>query len=348
MIGLMSGTSLDGLDICNLSFEWHNGNWSFDIHHAETIAYPKELEVQLREAFHWSNEKVHQLDLLYSSYLSDQVLSFIEKHQITRLDAVSSHGHTIWHEPQRQFTKQIGNLSLVAAKTNLNWIVDFRVADIALGGQGAPLVPIGDELLFGDFDYCLNLGGFANISFSDLGSRLAYDICAVNVVLNILAQTLNLNFDLDGLKARSGRCDSELLLRLNQLDFYNQNYPKSLGMEWVEASVWPLLKSSSLSSVDKLATYINHIAYQIGNAFGKKNKKILVSGGGAKNTFLVESISKFTDNELFIPDLQIIDFKEAIVFAFLGVLRLRNEVNCLKSVTGASENHCSGNIFFKP
>ena len=348
IIGLMSGTSLDGLDICDVSFKKHKGNWEFIIHHAETISYSVELENSLLEAFHWSKEKVDELDVVYSAYLADQVVDFIERHNITSVDAVSSHGHTIWHQPNLGFTKQIGNLPLTAERSKLTWVCDFRTADVALAGQGAPLIPIGDELLFKDYDFCLNLGGFANLSFSDNNGRLAYDICAVNVVLNKLAQSLNLTFDRDGDIAKRGRSDADFLSQLSGLAYYRRNFPKSLGMEWVESSLWPLIESSELSFEDKLASYTEHIAYQIGSAMPHNKKKIFVTGGGAKNKFLLESISRFTNNFIHIPEVELVDFKEAVVFAFLGVLRLRNEVNCLKSVTGAKMDHCSGNIFFKP
>lgn len=235
IIGLMSGTSLDGLDICDVSFKKHKGNWEFIIHHAETISYSVELENSLLEAFHWSKEKVDELDVVYSAYLADQVVDFIERHNITSVDAVSSHGHTIWHQPNLGFTKQIGNLPLTAERSKLTWVCDFRTADVALAGQGAPLVPIGDELLFKDYDFCLNLGGFANLSFSDNNGRLAYDICAVNVVLNKLAQSLNLTFDRDGDIAKRGRSDADFLSQLSGLAYYRRNFPKSLGMEFNSA-----------------------------------------------------------------------------------------------------------------
>ncbi len=345
IIGLMSGTSLDGLDICDVSFDKYLEKWHYTIHHAETISYTLELEKSLRNAINWTKEEVDELDVVYSAFLADQVVDFIERHNINSVDAVSSHGHTIWHQPSLGFTKQIGNLPLTAERSKLTWVCDFRTSDVALGGQGAPLVPIGDELLFKDYDFCLNLGGFANLSFSEHNQRVAYDICAVNVVLNKLARLLRLPFDKNGNIAKQGRSDITLFSELNALSYYQKKYPKSLGMEWVQSSLWPVIESHKLPFEDKLATYTEHIAYQIGRSIPLSNKKILVTGGGAKNKFLVESISRFTNNDICVPDLELVDFKEALVFAFLGVLRLRNEVNCLKSVTGASMDHCSGNIF---
>ncbi len=348
MIGLMSGTSLDGLDICDVVFKPIEGNWVFDICHAETITYPIELKQSLKIAFFWSEEEVERLDRIYSEYLCDEVLKFIDTHQIKEIDAVSSHGHTIWHQPDRGFTKQIGNQFFVAQRTGLTWVCDFRVADIALGGQGAPLVPIGDQLLFTEYDYCLNLGGFANLSFSLSNDRVAYDICAVNVVLNRLAQSLNMDYDKDGSTARGGHYDKDLLFELNAMAYYQKPYPKSLGIEWVENILWPIIERYKIPIADKMATYVDHVAQQIGTALVGNRGDILVTGGGAKHQFLMDRIAFHAKQNLTIPELQIVDFKEAIIFAFLGVLRLRNEFNCLKNVTGASNDHSSGNIFLKP
>ena len=224
-------------------------------------------------------------------------------------------------------------------------VCDFRVQDVLLGGQGAPLVPVGDQLLFPQFDYCLNLGGFANISTVIEGERKAYDICAVNTVLNFLAGKLNLPYDEDGRLAASGEVIVELLATLNDLSFYSEKPPKSLGMEWVEREIIPLLDPGQpIPSLMK--TYVLHAAEQISKEVGNRSKDtVLVTGGGAYNSFLIDELKKRTSAQICIPSEEVVNFKEALIFAFLGVLKLRGENNVLCSVTGASKDHSSGKIF---
>jgi anhydro-N-acetylmuramic acid kinase len=240
----------------------------------------------------------------------------------------------------------MGNQPQLAQLLGLPVVCDFRKQDVNYGGQGAPLVPIGDALLFKKFSSCLNLGGFANVSFSKNKKTIAFDIGAVNTVLNLLAQQLNKPFDEGGKLARSGQCITPLMARLNAIDFYQKKPPKSLGIEWVNAVVMPLLVEFNTSKTeDLLTTYTLHIAKQIGQQF-KKEDTVLVTGGGAKNTYLLECIKKNSEAQFILPEDEIIDFKEALIFGFLGVLRLRNEINCLASVTGASKDHSSGTIFY--
>jgi len=219
------------------------------------------------------------------------------------------------------------------------------VQDVRFGGQGAPLVPVGDLLLFKDFSHCLNLGGFSNISVKLKDNIVAYDICPVNIVLNKYTRLNGVDFDLDGKISESGKINKNLLTSLNQISFYNSNHPKSLGVEWVENKIFPLIDSYNLSVEDVLRTYVEHIAIQISNNLKAVNSKILVSGGGVKNKFLMERIKKVSNHNFETISEKIIDYKEALVFGFLGVLKIRNENNCLKSVTGAKFDHSSGIIF---
>ncbi|CAH0237331.1 anhydro-N-acetylmuramic acid kinase [Chryseobacterium sp. Bi04] len=341
-IGLMSGTSLDGLDICFAEFEKQD-QWTFKILKAETIPYSKEWEEKLRNSIHISAEKLLELHSEYGFYLGKSVKNFIEKHQLQHIDLVASHGHTVFHQPQKRFTLQIGDGRAVKIEINLPVIYDFRTQDVLMGGNGAPLVPIGDELLFSQYDACLNLGGFSNISLQINGQRIAFDIAPVNIVLNTLVQQFRKNFDENGDLARTGKIDENLLLKLNSLSFYRQSHPKSLGIEWCNENIFPLFKN--VEALDALATFTEHTAQQISDIFNKnKLKNVLFTGGGTYNHYLIEKIKEKTTAEIVIPEREIIDYKEALIFAFMGVLRFKNEINVLASATGSREDHSSGII----
>jgi anhydro-N-acetylmuramic acid kinase len=343
-IGCMSGTSLDGLDLaaCRFTFE---DKWSFEILKTVTIPYSHKWVNKLSSA-----AKLNALDL---AMLNNEFGKFIGKHVADfsadlpeKPDLVSSHGHTIFHQPGDRLTLQIGNGAFIAAYSGLPTACDFRSLDVALKGQGAPLVPIGDELLFGDYEFCLNLGGIANISFREDGCRKAFDICPANMAFNHFIKELGYEYDLDGNLGRSGKIQEELLALLNSLEFYQQKGPKSLGREWFEKEFLPLISSFQLAPEDVLRTLYEHISDQLSLAVDQYPKgKILITGGGAHNVFLIELFSEKTRHKTIVPAAQIIDFKEALIFAFLGVLRLRNEVNCLESVTGSQHDHSGGVIY---
>ena len=344
VIGLMSGTSLDGLDICYVRFLLRNERWVYEILQTTTISYPQELKeristAHLMDAFHFA-----RLHSDYGLYLGVQVRQFIEAHQITP-DLVASHGHSIFHQPCHRFTCQIGSGAGIAAESGIDTLCDFRTTDVAHYGQGAPLVPIGDRHLFGDYDYCLNLGGFSNISFEQDGSRIAYDISPVNYVLNHYARFEGKEFDYDGQMARNGTTHKDLLLALNRLDYYTLTGPKSLAREWVECEVFPLIDQYGLDTNDILSTFCEHVSIQISQNI--KGGKVLVTGGGALNKYLMERM--FTTSpqcSYYIPDKQTIHFKEALIFAFLATLYLCDTPNCLCSVTGAKYN-CIGGALYK-
>ena len=342
-IGVMSGTSLDGVDLAYIRFTKEKG-WQFEIIEAVTYPYRRSWKQRLSDAIDTTQAQVEQLNQEYTKYLGELILKFIEEYQIHQIDAVCSHGHTIWHQPHKGYTLQIGNLPELAAMIGQKVVCDFRVQDVALGGQGAPLVPIGDELLFSDYDACINLGGFANISMEEEGRRLAFDICPVNIVMNHYCKEIGLEYDDSGRIAASGTISNPLLNELNSLPFYKKNAPKSLGLEWVKEKVFPLIDSYDLSVKDILCTMIAHVAYQMERSIGDK-QKVLVTGGGAYNAFLVATLKRRTDAEIHIPAPMIIEYKEALVFGLLGVLRIRNEINVLSAVTGATKDHVSGFIF---
>lgn len=343
IIGLMSGTSLDGLDIVYVEFV-KNDFKQFKIIHSETIEYSAVWESRLREGVRKSKKELLVLDAEYAVLLSEKISSFIIKYSILEVDFIASHGHTILHKPNEGYTLQIGNGEIISRNTGQKVICDFRTEDVQLGGQGAPLVPIGDALLFSQFDACLNLGGFANVSYENGGKRIAFDICPANIVLNHYVQKTGFDYDDKGGIASKGEIHQELLNKLNELVFYKKEYPKSLGLEWVQEQIFPLIDSYGLSVSSILRTFVEHIAIQISNSL-KDRKEVLVSGGGVFNSFLMKRISFFLAIKVTIPSEEIINYKEALIFAFLGLLRSENQVNCLSSVTGAKEDHSSGRIF---
>ncbi|WP_299522560.1 anhydro-N-acetylmuramic acid kinase [Winogradskyella sp.] len=345
VIAVMSGTSLDGVDIIHATYTFNN-HWSFKIHQSETVKYSKQWTSILGQLVHKSSEELYKIDVNYSKYLASVISDFVNRHALDQIDFVSSHGHTALHQPENQLTYQIGNQQILAEALNRKVICDFRIQDVELGGQGAPLVPVGDRLLFGEYDFCLNLGGFANISFENQDERIAYDICPVNIVLNNYVKQLNLEFDDKGELASQGTINERLLNQLNQLEFYNQLPPKSLGLEWVKSEILPIITSYQIEIKDILRTFVEHIAIQISKVLNIENTSVLVTGGGAYNDFLMDRIKMLSKSEVSIPSKEIIEFKEALVFGLLGVLKDRDAINCLKSVTGASQDHSSGKILF--
>lgn len=342
VLGLMSGTSLDGLDLAYIELRFAYKQWRYKIFQTDTIAYSEAWKNKLENSIRLEDKELKELDKEYSSYLAEQCSLFIQENNLSKLDLIASHGHTVKHRPDLGYTLQIGNLAEFGKAFDIPVACDFRTQDVALGGQGAPLVPIGDEMLFSEYNYCLNLGGFANISYEQNKERLAYDIGAVNIVLNHYAAKLGQDFDNEGKLAASGKPNSKLLSQLNSLAYYKQTPPKSLGREWVDTKVLPLLKASRLDERDILHTYTLHIAEKISQAILPQSR-VLVTGGGAYNKFLLESLNP--EVKWRIPDAKTIEYKEALIFGLLGVLRLRNQVNCLKSYTGASKNHCSGILY---
>ncbi len=345
IIGLMSGTSLDGLDLAACTFTFNN-KWIFTLNHCKTVAYSTRLKSALQcldtsSAFVYAKTD-HELGRFFGS----EVNKFISEIDFEP-DYISSHGHTIFHQPEINLTTQIGHPSAIAAITQTPVIADFRTIDVHLNGQGAPLVPIGDLLLFNAFKYCLNLGGIANISIKDeKGGIRAFDTGIANMALNLVAQTEGKEYDAGGEMAKKGSVKTALLEQLNKLDYHQLPAPKSTGKEWFNAEVKPLidkaLKDNSASDV--LATLCEHIAMQIAAQISSSGK-LLVTGGGAKNDFLVQCIKKHCSAEINLPSDELIDYKEALIFAFLGTLHAARQTNILKATTGSSYDHTGGCIY---
>lgn len=333
----MSGTSLDGVDLAICSFT-KNKNWHYKIEKSTTIKYSK-YWLETLSNLHKKPEKIiNEIDLKYGDLLSKLCNKFLKNEKI---DYISSHGHTIFHQPENNFTLQIGNGNVISKNTKKITINNFRNLDVSLKGQGAPLVPVGDKLLFRKYKYCVNLGGFANVSIKKNNKIIAFDICPVNIILNYFSNLKGRAYDINGCMAQKGNLVPDLLKKLNSLKFYSKKYPKSLSREWVEKNIMPLIKNDTKIE-DVLHTLCEHIGIQIGKLLN--DKEALFTGGGVFNSYLLSRIKFYSKSKIIIPDKRTIEFKEALIFAFLGVLRARSEVNCLQSVTGAIKDNCSGEI----
>jgi anhydro-N-acetylmuramic acid kinase len=346
ILGLMSGTSLDGLDIAHVKFTFFEGSKSFKLLNFKTFNYIEGFQDEIRNATNLTAIELIQLDKKIGKEFATHVNSFIEETQLDRsqIHAIASHGQTIYHQPENGFTVQIGCGATIAYHTKLQVINNFRTMDVVAGGQGAPLVPKGDFDLFQEqADAFLNLGGFANISLKKDSEIIAFDISPANLPLNEIVHTMGLTFDKDGVLARSGKVNLPLLNELNELTFYSQLAPKSLGTEWLHGEFSPVITKYSISNSDKLATIIEHIAFQIAKIANEMElRQILVTGGGTKNIYLMERISDLTAAQVNIPEDSISDFKEAIIFAYLGALFLLDQPNCVSTVTGAEKSVIGG------
>ncbi len=346
ILGMMSGTSLDGLDLVLTELQEKQGSWTFRILRASCVDYDPEMRLRLQQSIGLSAPELLAFHKSYGRWLGQQASAFLGGQ--LRLDAIASHGHTVHHRPEQGFTFQLGCPQELALHSGIRTIGDFRSLDISLGGQGAPLVPAGDRLLFGSYDFCLNLGGISNVSFEKDGQRIAFDIGIANMLLNHLSGLQGLDYDKGGKLAEQGSVNTALLQALDALPYYELPYPKSTGYEWFRDAILPVLAVHPDSVANQLRTAVAHISGQVARQLGSLSPDgkgtVLVTGGGALNTFLMDQLKKDcgTGIELKIPNAKLIAFKEALVFALLGALRLEGSVNVLASVTGASRDSCSG------
>ncbi|MEN8155958.1 MAG: anhydro-N-acetylmuramic acid kinase [Bacteroidota bacterium] len=341
--GLMSGTSLDGVDLACAEFTRSSGAWQFRIIEAETTPYPASLKEQLEEAVSWKMEKIGDLNLSLGRHYAELINDFHNRNNLAP-DLVASHGHTILHEPDKGITLQAGDGATMARLTGTTVITDFRSEDVAQGGQGAPLVPVGDRLLFGGYGACLNLGGFANISYEGKqNQRIAFDVGPCNLALNWIAGLRGVDFDRDGAIAGTGTIGQNLLARLNALEYYLKDPPKSLGKEWLTDLFLPLLEQSQMNVPDLMATVVEHIAIQLTAVLKEADiRSLLVTGGGALNQTLLKRLREYSGTGIEIPHTDLINYKEALVFGLLGLLKYLGEVNCLASVTGGVSDLSAG------
>lgn len=353
-LGLMSGSSLDGLDIAFVEFEESAGKWNYRLIHADCVSYPEHLQKELESAPQLSAYAYFELHSRYGNYLGVKVNEFIEQHGLHyQVQLIGSHGHTVFHAPGKEFTTQIGDGAAIAATTGINVVSDLRSLDVALGGNGAPIVPAGEKRLFPDYPLLLNIGGIANVSYCNGDNYIAFDICPANRVLNALANRKGKPFDAEGIMAAEGQFHPPLFEALNELAYYDLPHPKSLANEFGTETVLPLIDSFSLSIEDALHTYCRHISFQLGRAvesFGitAANSKMLITGGGAFNTFLIRCIAdelRPLGIETVVPDVEIVQYKEAIIMALLAVLRWREEETVLASVTGAKRSSIGGAVW---
>jgi anhydro-N-acetylmuramic acid kinase len=348
-IGLMSGTSLDGVDIAYCTFRKKNNAWTYNLVSCTTIPYDTEIKNRLKNVHQMNLEGFLLFDREYGRFLGKLVYDYCKKNAF-QADFLASHGHTVFHQPNLNLSYQLGHGASIAAEAKMQTICDFRAMDVALNGHGAPLVPIGDYYLFDQYDYCLNIGGIANITAKDK-VLTAYDICPANYVLNYLAKGFNVDYDNNGEIASRGKINESLLEELNNVEFYNITTPKSLGREWIEEQIFPILKKYKILQTDKIRSFVEHIAIQISRQIkaSSTKKSLLISGGGAYNSFLISRIKENLQNKnisVEIPSNDIIDYKEALIFAFLGVLRIEKQVNSLQSVTAASQDNVGGAIYY--
>lgn len=346
MIGLMSGTSLDGLDIVCCEFLLKNKKWKFKITASETLRYSSKWRTQLAKAHLLSGEALQMLDNDFGFLIGNACNKFIQKNKIRGVQFIASHGHTVFHQPKKKLTFQLGNGNAIHQITSLPVVNDFRSLDVLKGGEGAPLVPIGDHLLFAQFDICLNLGGIANLSRIEKGKRIAFDICFANMGLNYLAKKMNKVYDKGGKEASKGKVNENMITLLCNQYLQWRTVRPSLAREGFEKSIQLILDNDSILLRDRLRTVVESIAMEISNSLPKSNIKILVTGGGALNSFLIKCIREKLGSKvkLIVPDAVMVNYKEAIVFALLGILCVRNEVNVLKSVTGAPTNSSAGTM----
>jgi anhydro-N-acetylmuramic acid kinase len=348
-IGLMSGSSLDGLDICCVQFKIDNDTFLYNILHTTCLPYLDAFREKLKNTVQLSAFELAKLDVELGIFFGENTKKFIQEYQIQHVDFICSHGQTIFHQPQLGFTVQIGNGNQIAATTGIKTIADLRIADVAQGGQGAPIVPIAEKYLFSKFNIFLNIGGICNISFHQQNNIRAYDICAGNTLLNYLANLKNIAFDKNGNLSRIGTVNLALLEQLNAIEFCRQIAPKSLGTEHVVENWIKIINQSNISIEDKLATSVEHIAIQIGKAIEHtstlENAEMLVTGGGALNVFLIERIQHHSKLKITIPNEETVQFKEALAMAFFGLLHILQIPNCISSVTGAKKDVIGGLLY---
>ncbi|TDH25553.1 anhydro-N-acetylmuramic acid kinase [Segetibacter sp. 3557_3] len=355
VIGIMSGSSLDGLDIAFIEFNESGGKWAYEILHAACLPYSDEWVQKLASATSLSAYEYLLLHAAYGKYIGERVNEFIGQYALEhRVQLISSHGHTTFHAPELGMTAQLGDGAAIAAATQINVVSDLRALDVAFGGQGAPIVPIGEKLLLPEYDFYLNLGGIANIAYMTEAGYVAYDICPANRVLNMIIEKEGQKFDEGGRLAASGNIDHGLLSRLKAFAYYDKPYPKSLANDFGTTEIFPLIESTKRAPADALRTYVEHIAMQVVSSIQKDTNlpagpgKLLVTGGGGFNHFLIQRLSQLLSAiniEVVLPDEMLINYKEALVMGLIGVLRWREEYNVISTVTGAKRASIGGAVW---
>ena len=349
IVGVMSGTSMDGLDLAHVTLEEvDQGKWHYQIDASVTIRYEEKWRLRLSKLRHQNSLVFYKTDRFYGQYIGECINEFLSANDL-QADLISSHGHTVFHQPENNLSIQIGDGNSISAITGIPTVTNFRAIDVILGGEGAPLVGIADDYFFGEYDMCLNLGGFANISSNS--QQQAFDVSPCNIVLNRIAREFDQEYDENGEIAERGAIDYDLLSELNDIEYYTYENPKSLGREWISSSFWPIVRASDATKEDKMKTLVDHIALQISNSIGdlsggdSSDKRVYVTGGGAYNMALINHLRSHTNAEVIVPDTEIVEYKEALAFALLGILRVKNRTNVLSSHTGADRDSVSGSLY---
>lgn len=353
VIGIMSGSSLDGLDIVFTELIEQAGSWLYKIQHAACIPYDKLWIQNLQKSVDFSAKDYLLLHTEYGQFIGQKINEFIaEKNLQHQVNLIASHGHTTFHLPGKKMTHQLGDGSPIAAATKLPVVSDLRSLDVAFGGQGAPIVPLGEKLLFNQYKYFLNIGGIANISVHKLNEVIAFDVCAANRVLNMLVEKMDLLYDDEGIISSRGSVNENLLEKLNSLEYYQLPYPKSLANTFATDIIYNLLNSFNINIEDTLRTYAEHICIQIKNSLRKfkepETQQLFITGGGAFNTFLIKRLQKNLEEinfKIVIPPSEVVKYKEALIIALLGALRWREQYTVLSSVSGASQNSIGGALW---
>lgn len=353
VIGVTSGTSLAGLDLVFVALTEVRGKWTYEIKAAERLAYTPEWEEKLGSAANLPARDYLLLNSEYGHYTGHAVKQFISQHQLDhQVHFITAHGHTVFHVPGQKMTAQLGDGAAIAAVTGLPVISDLRAMDVALGGKGAPILPIAEQLLFPDYRYRVNLGENATIAIQKDEQFLAFDICPCNYILDTLAETLGRAYDDEGKLAAGGVTDQPLLGALNGLAFYNEKYPRTLASKFGTGIVMPMIQQHQLSTQGKLNTYTHHIAAQIEKVVKDllpqeedTSRSLLLTGGGTANTYLVKVIEEVLQPLNITVTTQNEPFRNALMIALLGALRWRQEPNALASVTGAEKDSVGGALW---
>ncbi|MGB0849926.1 MAG: anhydro-N-acetylmuramic acid kinase [Bacteroidia bacterium] len=351
IVGVMSGTSMDGLDLAHCTLEeQEEGKWHYTINAAKTVSYGEKWRLRLSKLRHQNSMIFHKTDRFYGQFIGENIKEFLSENDL-EADLISSHGHTVFHQPENNITVQIGDGNSIYAYTGIPTVTNFRALDVVLGGEGAPLVGVADQMLYGEYDMCLNLGGFANISADINGNRVAYDVGPCNIILNRIAREFDKEYDENGEIAERGSIDYDLLTDLNEIDYYSYEPPKSLGREWISSNFWGHVRNSVAKKEDKMKTLVDHIAQQVGNNIedlcsgDASGKRVYITGGGAFNSTLISHIRMHTEAEVVVPEAKIVEYKEALAFALLGILRVQNKTNVFNVATGATQSSVSGSLY---
>lgn len=357
VLGLLSGSSLDGADLAVCSFSVDpltpTKLLSWNIHLARTIPYPQEWITRFKNLPGASARDLVLADTELGHYYGVLINQLLKEHSIT-VDLISSHGHTIFHFPELKTTTQIGDGAAIVSETGIDTVTQLRSVDVAFAGEGAPLAPLGDRYLYPGYTYYLNLGGIANVTAYQDEKIIAFDICPCNQIFNALAETIGQDFDRDGAIAASGNLNHPLLARLQDDDYLIKPYPKSLDNTWSQEHQVKQAIQWDARLEDKMNTAVEFVALEIAKACRQltqpesstERPTLFCTGGGALNAHLISRIAfHCPEIELVLPSRKIIEFKEVSFIALAGLFRCLRVPNLYASVTGAPSDTINGALY---